>query len=224
MPVEPLEGMRAKHPILIATVALALACVIWVALSLQDDDSTLSVVVGHVRQKLGWSEDSTAVGVLKKMTEYEKKGRYDDAVSIGVAWAEKYPDSFMSGWIYRDISTMYLKRARQDSGRAEAYLTDTLRYRDKALPSASDSPYSLQPLEAISESVGDLSAAQRCVQYRNAVKLLDRMGLLISEDRDRLARQLRPNPAEHKQVECLSEWVATTTRRVKAKLPTSGCK
>jgi hypothetical protein len=101
--------------------------------------------------------------MLKTMAKYEKKGRYDDAVNIGTALAEKNPDSFTSDWIYQDISASYLRRARMDNGRSEEYLRQAVFYRDRALPSASDSPYWLQSLVTITEAVGDLSTAQRCL-------------------------------------------------------------
>jgi hypothetical protein len=157
------------------------------------------------------------------MSKYEKKGRYDDAISTGVAWAEKHPDSFTSGWIYQDVSALYLRRAKTDGERAEEYVKQALFYRDEALLSASDSEYSLQKLEAISEWAGDLSAGQRCVQYGNSIKLLERMKRLANEDKDRSARQLRPDLAERKKTECLLEWIDANTKRVSGKLSSSGC-
>jgi hypothetical protein len=157
------------------------------------------------------------------MNKYWRRGRYDDGISTGAAWADKYPSSFMGGAIYRDISVLYLQRARIDSSHADAYLKQALLYRDKALTSASDSPASLQSLAAISEAVGDLSAPQRCVQYGNSIKFLDRMNLLTNEDKDELKRQFKPDLAKRKRIEFLSEWIDGEMRRVSEKSSASGC-
>lgn len=216
--------MRAKRWILAGAGAFSLACAIWVVLSLRNDDSTLSVVTRYLRDEICWSADSNLLCVLRRMAKDERKGRYENAISTGLAWTRKHPDGFESGLIYRDLSVLYLKRARMDSGHAEEHLKQAIFYRDKELPSASDSPYALQPLEAISEAVGDLSADQRCVQYRNSIKLVNRMNFLVTEDKGRLARQFKPDPVEREQIECLSEWIESTTRRVEAKLATAGCR
>jgi hypothetical protein len=170
-----------------------------------------------------WAEDSSPVCVLRTIAKYEKKGRPDDAARAGVAWAEKYPESITSELIYWELSALYLRSARMDSGRAKEYLKQAVFYRDKALPSVSNSPYALQSLVGISESVGDLSKAQRCVQYGNSIRLLDRMKLLANEDEDRLARQFKPDLAERKKTECLLDWIDASTKRVGSKLSASSC-
>lgn len=129
----------------------------------------------------------------------------------------------MGGVIYREISVLYLQKARVDSSHADAYLREALLYRDKALTSASDSPASLQSIAAISEAVGDLSASRRCVQYANSIKFLDRMNLLTNEDKDELKRQFKPDLAKRKRIEFLSEWIDAEMRRVSKKSLASGC-
>lgn len=109
--------MHPKRWIVVAVVVFLAAFVVWIVLSLRNDDSTVSVVARSVKNKMCWPADSSAVCMLKTMAKYEKKGRYDDAVRIGVALAEKYPDSVTSGWVYEDISGLYLTRARMDSTR-----------------------------------------------------------------------------------------------------------
>lgn len=184
-----------------------------------------NVVTRYVKQANCWPADSSAICVQKAMATYEESGRYDHAVSAGVAWTQKYPDSSTSGWIYEEISELYLRRATIDSGRAEENLKQAVFYRDKALPSHldSDSPYSLDTLVSISESIGDLSASQRCVQYRNSIKLLDRMRLLANEEQHRLARQFKPNLDERQKLNNLQECIDVVTKRVGEKLSTSGC-
>jgi len=217
--------MSAIRWILLAVAASFTAFVVWIVVSLQNDDSTLMVMTRYVKRATCWPADSSAICVLKAMAKYEKNGRYDDAVSAGVAWTKKYPDGFTSGWIYEDISELYLRRARADSGRAEEYLKQAVFYRDKALPSHldSDSPYSLNTLVVISESIGDLSTAQRCVQYRNSIKLLDRMKLLANEEQHRLARQFKPDLDERQKLNNLQECIDVVAKRVGGKLSASGC-
>ena len=68
-----------------------------------------------------------------------------------------------------------------------------------------------------------MSLRLRCVQYGNSMKLLDRMSRFVSEDKDKLARQFKPDLAERKKVESLADWNSATVKRVKTKLSTSGC-
>jgi hypothetical protein len=215
--------MRAKRWILLGAAVFFTTLVVWIVVSLRNDDSTLMVVAGYLKETTCWSADSSAVCVLKTMAKYEKNGRYDDAVSTGTALAQKYPDSFTSGWIYEDISALYLRRARMDSGHAEEFLKQAVLYRDKALPSHLGSPYSLNLLVVLSELIGDLSTAQRCVQYRNSIKLLDRMKLLANEEEHGLARQFKPNLDERQKLDNLLECIDVVTKRVGGKLSASGC-
>jgi hypothetical protein len=215
--------MRAKRWILLGVAVFFTAFVVWVVVSLRNGDSTLSVVASYVQKATCWRADSSAACELKTMDKYQTKGHYDDAISTGLALAEKYPDSFTRGWIYEDVSALYLTKARMDSGRAEEYLRQAIYYRDKAVPSASDSPYLLRQLAVVSESIGDLYTAQRCVQYRNSIKLLDRMKLLANKDQDRLARQFKPDLGERQRADHLLENIDRVTRRVSGKLSAPSC-
>lgn len=199
------------------------ALVVW---SVVDDSSVLGILAREVPRYMGWAPDSTTSDVLRRMSKYEKKGRYDDAIKSGLAWTEKHPDTGSNGWngwIYTDVSALYLKKAAEDDEHAEEDVTEALLYRDKALPFSTDSLYWLQKLAAISESVGDLSPAQRCVQYRNTMKLLDRVNILLTEEKDRVARQFKPDPADCEQMKCVSDQVDTSVNRVKGKLEHSAC-
>jgi hypothetical protein len=219
--------MRAKRWILLGVAVIFTAFGAWVVVSLRNHDSTLSLVASYVQRATCWPADSSVAcefdAELKTMEKYRKKARYDDAISTGIAWTEKYPDSSMNGWIYEDISMLYLRKARTDSGRAEEYLRMAVLYRDKAVPSASDNSYLLQQLALVSESIGDLSTAQRCVQYRNSIKLLDRMKLLENENQDRLARQFKPDLDERQKADHLLEYIDKVIKRVGGKLSAPSC-
>lgn len=218
-----MKPRRGKSLFLKGAIAAALALVVWIVVSLRNDDSILSIVVRDVPGYMGWGLDSTTFNVLRRMSKYEKKGHYDQAITAGITWTEKYPDAGSNDWVYTDISALYLKQAANDRGHTEDYVKQAVLYRDKALPFASDSLYSLQRLAAISESMGDLSAAQRCLQYRNAIKLLDRMTVLLNEERDRVARFIKPDPNALEEIKCRSERVDATVNHVRAKLQNSGC-
>jgi len=215
--------MHTKRWIRFGAAVFFTVFVVWVVASLRNDDSSLSVVARYVKQTMCWPADTSVVCMLKTMAKYEKKGRYDEAVSTGVALTEKYPDSATSEWIYEDITALYLRRAKMDSGRSQEYLKQALSYRDKAVRSASDSPYSLQRLVVLSVSIGDLSTSQRCIQYGNSMKLLDQMRLLANEDKDRLARQFKPDLAEGQKIDSLLNWIDASNRQVGERLSASGC-
>jgi hypothetical protein len=210
---------RQKRLVVAGVIAVA-ALVVW---SVVDDSSVLGILVRQVPSYMGWAPDSTAADVLRRMSKYEKKGRYDDAIKTGIAWTEKHPDDRWNGWIYMEVSALYLKEAGKDDEHAEEDVTEVLLYRDKALPLFPDNLYWLQRLAAISESAGDLAPTQRCVQYRNTMKLLDRVDILLTEEKARVARQFKPDPADCEQMKCVSEQVDTTVNRVRGKLQRSAC-
>jgi hypothetical protein len=55
------------------------------------------------------------------------------------------------------------------------------------------------------------------------MKLLDRVNILLTEEKERVARQFKPDPADCEQMKCVSERVDTAVNRVKVKLEHSGC-
>lgn len=219
--------MATKRSIFIGTVIVFSAFCLWATLSLQDDDSSVSVtarfLARYLKETVCWSAQSNAFCVMKAMAKYEKKGRYENAIATGVEWTDKHYDGLTSPWIYEGISELCVKKARMDSGRAEEYLKQAVFYRDKAVQSLWETPYSLQPLVTISESVGDLSATQRCGEYGTSIKLLDRMKLLADEDKDRLERQVKPDLVARKQNEDLLNWIDISTKRIGSKSSASGC-
>lgn len=200
------------------------ALIVCIVVLLLDDGSVLGILVREVPSYVGWASDSTAADVLRRMRKYEKKSRYDDAIKAGIAWTQKYPDAgYSNGWIYTDVSALYLKKAAKDGDEAEEDVKQAVLYRDKALPFSTDSLYSLQRLATISEYAGDLSPTQRCVQHRNTMKLLDRVNILLTEEKDRVARQFKPDPADCEQMKCVSDQFDISVNRVRGKLQHSAC-
>jgi hypothetical protein len=49
------------------------------------------------------------------------------------------------------------------------------------------------------------------------------MKQLVDEDKNRVARQFKPDPAERKKIEDISDWTNTSIKGVQTKLSTSGC-
>ena len=196
------------------------ALAVW---SVVDDSSVLGILVREVPSYMGWAPDSTAADVLRRMSKYKKKGRSDDAIKTGIAWTEKHPGDGWNGWIYMEVSALYLKKAGKHDEHAEEDVTEALLFRDKALPLFPDNLYWLERLAAISESAGDFSPIQRCIQYRNTMKLLDRVNILLTEEKDRVARQFKPDPADCEQMKCVAEQVDTAVDRVRGKLQRSAC-
>ncbi len=215
--------MQRRHSILLGAVAVTLAIVVWAMASLRDDESSLRVLIRAAKEQVCWPANSSMDCVVKAMSRYKKKGHFDDAIKTGEAWATQHPDSLMSGAIYIDISTLYLQKARMDPARTEEYIRQALSARDKALQSSSDNAYLLQQLVGISEYVGDISKAQQCIQYGNSIRILKRMNLLANEEKDHIARQVKPDLAERKNWERLSEWIDAGIKRVSNKASSSGC-
>jgi len=216
--------MRSSRNRLVVTGAIAavVTLLIWSVVLVRDDDSVLSILIR--REHMPWAPDSTTSDVLHRMSKYQKKGRYDDAIRAGIMWTEKYPDDGSNVWLYMDVSALYLLKAAKDGEHAEEDVKQALLYRDKVLPFASDGLYSLQQLAEISESAGDISGAQRCVQYRNAIKITDRMAVLLSEEKDRVARQFKPRPDDVERIKCDSDRADAIVNRLRGKLQDSACR
>lgn len=209
-----------KRLVVAGAIAAVVALVICSVLLLRDDDSVLSILIR--REHIGWVPDSTAGDVSRTMTKYQKKGRYDDAIEAGILWTKKYPDAKSNGWVYTDVSALFLEKASKDSEHAEENVKQALLYRDKALQFDPDGMYSLW-LATISEAAGDLSAAQRCVQYGNAIKIMDRMAVVLGEEKDRVARQFKPRPNDVVRIKDNSDRVDAIINRLRGKLQHSAC-
>lgn len=229
-----MKAPRPKRLILIGALILTLGVAACVVLSLRNDDSILSIVVRDVMRKMPWAPDSTTFDVLGRMAKYEKRGRYDDAINAGIAWTEKHPENGSNDWIFRHIALLCLEKARKDSGHADEYIRRAMLYRDKALPFESDSISSLRDVALFSEAGGDLSASQRCVHYRNAIKLLEHLGDVLRERRavapkeEAFVAPRQGTSAEYvltvEDINALLERTNGTMTRVKEKLQKSGCK
>lgn len=158
--------MSGIHKAFRASIAIVLALGLVAA---------ILVIEKHTRMPHTVSE------VLQRMEQFRHNGRYDDAISVGTKWAEKFPQNGSNDQVFGRIAFLYLEKAKKGEGEEDKDVAEALRYRDKMLPVASDTELGLYSAAAlkdaafISEAAGDLSVTQRCVQYQNALRLLERL-------------------------------------------------
>lgn len=176
----------ARRRLVLVSVILLLLIAVTAVISLKNDDSTLSVLVRVGREEMGWSADTTGSAVLRRMGRMLKRGDIDEAIGIGRGWAQKHPGTFIS----TQTAALCIMQASKDPQHTDSYVKQALELRDAALPSVSDSSWELSTYASISEGAGDLSPSQRCVQYRNAVKLLRRASSLENDRKAEIARHI----------------------------------
>jgi hypothetical protein len=201
---------RKKRWLVIALVVVA-AGTTFVVWSLRNDDSTLSVLIRYGKQGLGLTDDSTVGSLLRRIAWYERWGRRDAALNAALKWQAKHPGSATDGIVDSIIASLYLEKARTDTKHANEYVDQAIAYRDKMLPSAQDNIGGLRQLEMITEFAGDLSARQRCTQYRNAEKLTERMVAMLEQE------------ASNNQLDILRRQADQAKARIQGKLMGSGC-
>jgi hypothetical protein len=224
---------RLKRLLFISALVLTVVVAVWAVSSLRDDDSSLSVFVRNAGKRMGWSADTTTYDVILRMSGYINQGRYDDAVRVGNAWTARNPNSESNVELYRLISQLYLERAKADSGHADDYVRQAMLYRDKMLPFESNNIYGLRYLESLSEAGGDLSESQRCVQYRNAMKLLEHLTNMLREQRTVAPKEKafavprKGTAAEYvltvEDIDAMMERARRAVAQVQEKLQKSGC-
>jgi tetratricopeptide (TPR) repeat protein len=173
--------LRRTRLISFGGLIVAVSFAAWVFYSLRNDDSTLSVLVRYTSRRMGWSPDLTTGDVVRRMDRYLKKGQNDQALRVGDAWAQKYPNREGDVLLYNILSDLYLQRAKLDSNRRDEDVNRAMSYRDKALRFQSDNVYCLQKFALLSETAAELSTSQRCPQYRNAIMFLSRSQEMLKE-------------------------------------------
>ena len=161
--------------LLIGTGALVTA-------SLRNDDSDLRVLIRYAARRMGGSQPSTTAEVVERMLRYEKRGRLNEALKLGVAWTDKYPQDFSSSYIYVNIAFIHLEEARRDRNKANEKIEQAISDRDKALACAPEALNIWADAARISEFAGDYSESQRCIQYGNAIKLLNQTSIRMQTE------------------------------------------
>jgi hypothetical protein len=218
------------------SVASALLFCTWLwteqSFAFRDDGSTLSVLITNVADKMGYRRESNIFRVLRKMANYDKRGYYDAGIKTGRIWTEANTANGSNDRVFIGIASLFLKKAQSDRKLADVYVNEALSFRDKALPIASDanlgvySMSTLRDLALISESAGDLSPKQRCVQYRNSVKLLDILVARLRDKQDEIARRFAhvEDDMSVDDVKCLTDEAESTIARMRDKQQSSGCR
>lgn len=108
-----------------------------------------------------------------QMIEYTKRGRYDDAVRIGIKALKNEPSDET---VYQQIAMVYLVRAGKDKSLRERWVSEAASYTEKA-SSVNSGDRDVAGVHAfqealIFESAGDLSTAKTCGYYERAKNLL----------------------------------------------------
>lgn len=213
---------------LILIVVLTVLLATWFVLIHLRDGSDF----GYISRRLGLAPDQNTSELLKTMQVYASRERYDLAIAAGENWTTGHPLDGSNDQVFLAISSTYLERARRDKQSPDAYLSQAILYRDKAAPTASDralgwySIGTLHDMALVSEAAGDLSEKQRCVQYRNALKLHRHIVERLNEKRDEISRR---TPAEDQFGVSLGEadrrirQTLEATKRLKAKVQSGTC-
>jgi hypothetical protein len=194
----------------------------------------LGMAVLVVRTKRFPAAPDTMSAVLRRMQQYQHDGHYDDAISLGKEWTAKNPQNGSNDQVFGRIAFLYLEKAKRDDRNRDEYIAHAIEYRDKMLPVASDATlgwYSIAALQdsaLISEYAGDLSDTQRCVQYRNAIKLAERSGYSLHEKQIQLSNRTDPKHDEFgytiDDVQRLLKQSDATNSRVRDKAQRVGCR
>jgi hypothetical protein len=169
--------------------------------------------------------DIDAGEALLRMSFYERLGLRETAIAKGVAWAEHNPDGFINDWIYVYAARLYLYKGEKDPKRLDEYVALAIQYRDKALLSASFDKGGVRQVALLTESIADMSELRRCAQYRNAVRLLERLVVLLEQSPVRKGPPTRTT--EHwltaGEVAAGIEQTNATIERVRHKQQAAGC-
>jgi len=192
----------------VGLVAL-LAAIAWTAVSLLNPISTLSILADDVRESFGLAADRSPILVFARMQALAQRGRIDKAIEIGHQSMVKHPGD---EWVPPQLATLYLTKARSDTTHAKLYVGEALKYRDMAL-SSSNSPQSLLQLAYISDYAGDLLGDQRCIQYRNALRLTDAAFGQIAQRRDVINRHIKTTPEDIEELSKLDVYAEVAHQR-----------
>lgn len=180
------------------------------------------VFLNHRARERLYSESPVTIveshDVGSQMLSYTKRGRYDDAIQIGLRSLQNQRSDEP---IYQQIAIVYLIRAEKDSKQREQWVTKAVSYVEKALLlNSKDKDIAGANLfqEARSfEVAADLSAAGRCSYYERARKLLeDRAPLLQGDELSLEGRTLPVAPLRKENERALAE--------VKAKAAKAACR
>lgn len=171
-----------RHWIIGSSLAALVGVGVWVVVSLRNSDSGLSVLVKYTARAMWLTPPETTAEVLERMLSYEKRGRLEDAAKLGIAWTDRDPRNYSSNDVYVNLAFIRLEEATRDKSQADARVEQAIAYRDKALACSPDALDMWVNAARISEFAGDYSETQRCIQYGNAVKLLNQISVRMETE------------------------------------------
>jgi hypothetical protein len=215
--------LRKRLTICLTIVVIAVAAIL-VGDELLRLDSNLSIFADEVRETLGIPVDEPGVYVLIKMRALEARGRRDKAIEIGSRFTTRNPSA--DSRVPEQVAVLYLRKARTDPAHAEEDVREAMKFRDIAVQSSLDSPGLLVQLAGISEYAADLSSKQRCIEYRNALKIIDAALSRMAGRKDELTRHIKITEEDTAELKDLNESESNTRLRVtklEDKVRNSGC-
>ena len=153
-----------------------------------------------------------------RMVDYIKKGRYDDAVRVGLQSLQNGPSDES---VYQQIASVYLIRAQKDDpSQRERWVAMAVSNIEKALSlNSRDKDVAGVHLFLDAQSfkvAGDLSTTGRCAYYQRATQLLEDRVPLLEDDQLTLEGKAYPLAPLRKENE-------RTLADVKGRATNTGC-
>jgi hypothetical protein len=127
----------------------------------------------------GCSKPETTGEALVLMDNYRTQLQYERALQIGKEWLARYPDD---GAMYAEMGVVYLEKARATTTERERLVAHALQMAHKAVELAPRDYFALDMAASVFEGAAALSTKDRCVHYRNAVRVLDHWAFWEEED------------------------------------------
>ncbi len=121
---------------------------------------------------------ATQADALKKISEYEKRKDYGNAVKTGEGWLRINPDDAEMHGI---VALVYLEQAGTEKVEQKKIIDSALHHADEALRLE---PTATRILEAVADSyklAADISPIDRCPRYQKALDLMGKAVVIVKE-------------------------------------------
>ena len=159
--------------------------------------------------------------MITLMTNYGKRGKWDDAIRVSQEWLKSHPDdgSGDNAIVYEQIGMTYMVRASQDAKHKDEWIRQAVAYFDKDLSLPRQKPFDIEFYSAGRgfEMAGDLSSADNCLYYGRALKAFaDEMPYIQGESFTSYGHTFQLAP--------IRQDIEKSRKRVQAKFANAGCK
>lgn len=117
-----------------------------------------------------------AVETITMMTNYNKAGRYDDAIKLAQDWLQAHPDDVShTSTIYQQIALTYLSKAMKDTAHKDEWIRQSVAYfdRDLSVHQNTHADVELYIVGRGFETAGHYSTSDGCLFYQRAVKAFE---------------------------------------------------